>query len=126
MPKLTTSSIYTIAIALFIVSLPIIFISSIVGIVQETRRIHKARIRGEQLSYAQPKLLAELAVLLFILLLIAAGAVYAGSAYHVVSANLLWVSIVLVVVAALCGIFSVIQRVNGNSSIQRHEEQLPN
>ena len=126
MPKLTTSSIYTIAIALFIVSLPIIFISSIVGIVQETRRIHVARSRGEQLNYAQPKLLAELAVLLFILLLVAAGTVYAGIAYHDVSANLLWVSIVLVVIAALCGVFSVIQRVNGNSSIQQHEEQLPN
>ena len=126
MTKLTTSSIYTIAIALFIISLPIIFISSIVGIVQEIRRIRVARGRGEQLGYAQPKLLAELAVLLFILLLVAAGAVYAGIAYHVVSPNLLWVSIVLVVIAALCGIFSVVQRVNGNSSIQQHEEQLPN
>ena len=126
MTKLTTSSIYTIAIALFIISLPIIFISSIVGIVQEIRRIRGARSRGEQLNYAQPKLLAELAVLLFILLLVAAGLVYAGIAYHVVSPNLLWVSIVLVVIAALCGIFSVVQRVNGNSSIQQHEEQLPN
>jgi len=119
MTKLTTGSIYTIAIALFIVSLPIILISSIVGIVQETRRIRAVRSRGEQLSYAQPKLLAELAVLLFILLIIAAGAVYAGITYQVVSPNLLWVSIILVVIAALCGFFSIIQRVNGNSSAQK-------
>ncbi len=119
MTKLTTSSIYTIAIALFIISLPIILISSIVGIVQESRRIYRARSRGEQLSYAQPKLLAELAVLLFILLLVAAGGVYAGITYQVIPPNLLWVSIVLVVIAALCGVFSVIQRVNGNSSAQK-------
>ena len=119
MTKLTTSSIYTIAIALFIVSLPIILISSIVGIVQEAKRIHGERSRGEQLSYAQPKLLAELAVLLFILLLVAAGGIYAGITYQVVSSNLLWVSIVLVVLAALCGVFSVVQRVNGNASTQK-------
>ena len=119
MTKLPASSIYTIAIMLFIISLPIILISSIVGIVQETRRIREARVRGERQSYAQPKVLAEIAVLLFILVLIAAGAVYAGIIYRVVSPNLLWVSIALVVVAALCGIFSVIQRVNGNSSVQK-------
>ncbi len=119
MTKLTTSSIYTIAIVLFIVSLPIILISSIVGIVQEVRRIHGARLRGEQLGYVQPKVLAELAILLFILLLVAAGLVYAGITYQVVSPNLLWVSIVLVVVAALCGFFSIIQRINGNSSAQK-------
>jgi heme/copper-type cytochrome/quinol oxidase subunit 1 len=118
MTKLTPGSIYTIAIMLFIIGLPIILISSIVGIVQETRRIHLARVRGEHMSYAQPKLLAELAVLLFILLLVAAGAVYAGITYRLVSPNLLWVSIVLVVIAGLCGFFSVIQRVNGNSSAQ--------
>jgi len=126
MTKLTTSSIYTIAIALFIISLPIILISSIVGIVQESRRIYRARARGEQLSYAQPKLLAELAGLLFILLLVAAVAVYAGIVYRIVAPNLLWVSIVLVVIAAICGVFSVVQRVNGNSNVQQHEEQLPN
>ncbi|GAC1424314.1 MAG: hypothetical protein PVS3B3_10910 [Ktedonobacteraceae bacterium] len=116
MTRLTTSSIYTIAIALFIISLPIILISSIVGIVQETRRIRVARSHGEWLSYAQPKLLAEIAVLVFILLLVAAGAVYAAITYHIVSPNLLWVSIVLVVIAGLCGFFSVIQRVNSHSS----------
>ncbi len=124
MTKLTTGSIYTIAIALFIISLPIIFISSIVGIVQETRRIRVARSQGEQLSYTQPKLLAEIAVLMFILLLVAAGAVYAGITYQVLSPSLLWVSIVLVVIAGLCGFFSVTQRINGNSSTQKHEEQL--
>ena len=119
MTKVPTSSIYTIAIVLFIISLPIILISSIVGIVQETRRIREARTCGERQSYAQPKLLAEVAVLLFILVLVAAGAIYAGVIYQVVSPNLLWVAIALVVVAALCGIFSVIQRVNGSSSAQK-------
>ncbi len=118
MTKLPTSSIYTIAIVLFIISVPIILISSIVGIVQETRRIHEARVRGEQLSYAQPKVLAEIGVLLFLLVLIAAGAIYAGVSYQVVSPNLLWIAVVLVVLAALCGIYSVIQRVNGNSKAQ--------
>ncbi len=116
MTKLTTGSIYTIAIALFIVSLPIILISSIVGIVQETRRVNKARTGGERLSYAQPKLLAEVGVLLFVLLLVIAGAIYAGIVYQVLSSGLLWVSIVLVVIAALCGLFSLIQRVNSGSS----------
>ncbi len=118
MTKLTTGSIYTIAIALFIISLPIILISSIVGIVQETRRVRVARSQGERLSYAQPKLLAEIAVLLFVLLLVAAGAVYVGINYQVVPQNLLWVSIALVVVAGLCGFFSLIQRFNSNSSPQ--------
>ena len=124
MPKLTTSSIYTTAIILFIIGVPIILISSIVGIVQETRRIRKARSQGEQLSYAQPKLLAEIAVLLFILLLIAAGTVYAGIAYQVLSPSLLWVSIVLVVLSAVCGFFSMVQRLNRNSRTQTQEEQL--
>ena len=124
MPKLTTSSIYTIAIVLFIISLPIILISSIVGIVQETRRIRSARARGESLSYAQPKLLAEIGVLWFILLLVAAGVVYAGIYYQALSSSLLWVSIVLVVLACVCGLFSVIQRINGISSTQNHEKQL--
>jgi len=119
MTKLTTGSIYTIAIMLFIISLPIILISSIVGIVQETRRIRMARLHGERLSYAQPKLLAEIAVLVFLLLLLAAGAVYAGITYQIVPPNLMWVSIVLVAIAGLCGFFSVIQRVNGNSSAQK-------
>ncbi len=124
MTKLTTGSIYTIAIALFIISLPIILISSIVGIVQETRRVRVARSQGEQLGYAQPKLLAEIAVLLFILLLVAAGAVYAGITYQVVPPNLLWVAIVLVVIAGICGFYSVIQRINGNNSVQKPSQEL--
>ena len=124
MTKLTTGSIYTIAIALFIISLPIILISSIVGIVQETRRIRAARSQGEQLGYAQPKLLAEIGVLLFILLLVAAGVVYAGIIYQVVPPNLLWVSIVLVVIAGVCGFYSVIQRINGNNSVQKSSQEL--
>ncbi len=124
MTKLTTGSIYSIAIALFIISLPIILISSIVGIVQETRRIRIARSSGEQIGYAQPKLLAEIAVLLFILLLVAAGAVYAGITYQVIPSNLLWVSIVLVVIAGVCGFYSVIQRINGNNSVQKQSQEL--
>ena len=119
MTRLTSSSIYTIAIALFIISLPIILISSIVGIVQETRRIRKARSQGEGLNYAQPKLLAEIAVLLFVLLLVAAGAVYVGISYQIVSSSLVWVSFTLVAFAGLCGGFSVIQRINSNSNPQK-------
>ncbi|GAC1357361.1 MAG: hypothetical protein NVSMB38_39660 [Ktedonobacteraceae bacterium] len=121
MTKLTTGSIYTIAIVLFIISLPIILTSSIVGIVQEIRRVRAARSHGEHLSYAQPKLLAEVAVLLFILLIVAAGTVYAGIVYEVISPNLLWVSIVLVVVAGLCGFYSLIQRLNSSNKVQKSQ-----
>ena len=118
MTKLTTGSIYTIAIALFIISLPIILISSIVGIVQETRRVRSARSQGEQLSYVQPKLLAEIAILLFVLLLVSAGAVYVGINYQVLPPNLQWVSLALVAGAGLCGFFSIVQRFNSNSHPQ--------
>ncbi len=119
MTKLTTGSVYSIAIILFIIALPIIFISSIVGIVQEIRRVRAARVLGERLSYAQPKLLAEVAALLCILILIAAGAVYAGIFYNVMPSNLTWVSFVLVIIAGVCGFFSLIQRVSGNNSAQK-------
>jgi len=117
--KFTTSSVYTIAIILCIIGFPIIIISSIVGIVQEIRRVHAARSLGEHLSYAQPKLLAEVAALLFIFILAAAGAVYAGIAYNVVASNLTWVSFVLIAMACLCGLYSLIQRVGGNSNAQK-------
>ncbi len=118
--KLTTGSIYTIAIILFIISIPIILVGSIVGIIKEIRRVHVARSQGDKLGYAQPKLLAEVATLLFILILVAAGAVYVSIYYKLLSANLLWVSIVLVIVAAACGLFSFVQRMNaGNNNVQR-------
>ena len=119
MTKLTTSSVYTIAIILFIIGLPIIIISSIVGIVQEIRRVHAARALGEHLSYAQPKLLAEVAALLFIFILAAAAGVYVGIAYKVVASNLLWVSFVLVVIAGVCGLYSLVQRINSGNSTQK-------
>lgn len=117
--KLTISSFYTIAIVLCIIGLPIIIIGSIVGIVQEVRRVRAARSGGERLSYAQPKLLAESATLLFVLIIIAAGAVYAGIIYEGISPNLMWVSLVLVVLAGLCGFFSLIQRIHGSNSAQK-------
>lgn len=117
--KLTSGSVYTIAIILFIISIPIILVSSVIGIVQEIRRVRAARSLGEKLSYAQPKLLAEVAVLLCILLIVAAGAVYASISYQALSPNLMWVSLVLVVIAGLCGLFSLIQRVNGSNSTQK-------
>ena len=126
MTKLTTSSIYTIAIALFIISLPIILISSIVGIVQEMRRIRRARSQGEHLSYAQPKLLAEIAVLLFVLLLVAAGTVYASISYQMLPPSLVWVSFALVALAGLCGFFSIIQRINSTNSPPKSSQQEHN
>ncbi len=117
--KMTTGSIYAIAIILFIISLPIILVSSIVGIVQEIRRIRTARSLGEHLNYTQPKLLAEVAVLVFVLMMLAAGAVYAAIAYQVVPSNLTWVSIMLVVIAGIAGLFSLIQRVNSSNSAQK-------
>lgn len=117
--KLTTGSIYTIAIVLFIISIPIILIGSIVGIVREIRRVRIARTQGENLSYAQPRLLADVATLLFILILAAAGVVYGSIYYGLLSANLLWVSIVLVIVAAACGLFAFVQRVNPGNNVQQ-------
>jgi O-antigen/teichoic acid export membrane protein len=114
--KLTTGSIYTLAIILFLVSIPFILIGSIVGIVREARRVRVARSQGDKLSYAQPRLLADVATLLFILILIAAGAIYGSIYYKLLSANVLWVSIVLVILAAVCGIFAFVQRMNPNNA----------
>ncbi len=116
--KLTTGSIYTIAIVLFLISIPVILIGSIVGIVREARRIRAARSQGDKLSYAQPRLLADVATLLFILILIAAGAIYGSIYYKLLSANLLWVSIALVILAAACGLFAFVQRVNPGNNAQ--------
>ncbi len=116
--KLTTGSVYTIAIILFIISIPVILIGSIIGIIQEIRRVRMARSQGDKLGYAQPKLLADVATLLFILVLAAAGAVYGSIYYKLLSANLLWISIVLVIVAAACGLFSFVQRINVGSNRQ--------
>ncbi len=114
--KATTGSIYTVAIILCIVSLPIILISSIVGIVQEIKRVHTERLQGTNLSYNQPKLLADIAVLLFTITIVAAGVIYACISYKLLSADFIWVSITLVVLAVLCGLFALVQRINSSSS----------
>jgi len=116
--KLTTGSIYTIAIILFIISIPVILIGSIVGIIRESKRVRVARSHGDRLSYAQPKLLADIATLLFILILVAAGAVYGSIYYKLLSTNLLWVSIVLVILAAACGLFSLVQRMSIGNTVR--------
>ncbi len=116
--KLTLGSIYTLAIILFLISIPIILIGSIVGIVREIRRVRVARVQGDKLSYAQPALLADIATLLFILILVAAGAIYGSIYYKLLSTNLLWLSIVLVILAAACGLFAFVQRVNPGNNIQ--------
>ena len=116
--RLTNSSIYTIVIILCIIGLPIVLIGSIIGIVRETRRISIARSHGDKRGYAQPKLLADIATLFFVLTLVAAGTIYGCIYYKLLSANLLWVAIALALVAIVCGLFAFVQRVKANNNAQ--------
>ncbi len=109
-----TNSIYIVAIILFIISLPIILVGGIVNIVQEIRRVREARIRGEHLSYMQPRLLAGILVSLFVLTISAAGGIYAGISYKQFSTSLYWIVITLLVLAAIFGVLYLVQILNIN------------
>ena len=117
-----TYSVYVVAIILFIISLPILLVGGIVSIVQEAKRVREARLQGEQLSYLQPKLLAGIAVILFVLTVTASGALYVSITYKLLSASLNWAVVALLVLAGIFGLLYLMQVISGNNRAQKSSQ----
>lgn len=100
---------YVIAGILFLISLPILLIWGIVSVAQELRRGYSARRQGKAHTWNRSALLSGVGAILFVLLSLASGLVYAGMSYKVLPRNLYWLVVTLGVLAVLAGVLYVSQ-----------------